>query len=100
MFPRCVSYQSAALLASEGLIRQSRLWDSIVKALFVKEVIDRLEEKMAIGQSRRAAKQTLRAAGEHVWAYSTERIHSFKTRTIYRGISCVLLAGHGLLIRL
>ena len=51
----------------------------------VKEVIDRLEEKMAIGHSRRQAKQALRASGEHVWAYSTERIHSFKTRSIYQG---------------
>ena len=51
----------------------------------VKEIIDRLDEKMAIGQSRRAAKQAARASGEHVWAYSTERIHSFKTRSIYQG---------------
>ncbi len=51
----------------------------------VKEVIDRLEEKMAIGQSRRQAKQALRASGEHIWAYSTERIHSFKTRATYQG---------------
>jgi len=51
----------------------------------VKEVIDRLDGKMAIGQSRRKAKQALRASGEHVWAYSTERIHSFKTRAIYQG---------------
>lgn len=51
----------------------------------VKEVIDRLDEKMAIGQSRRKAKQAARASGEHVWTYSTERIHSFKTRGIYQG---------------
>jgi integrase len=40
---------------------------------------------MAIGQSRRKAKQAARASGERVWAYSTERIHSFKTRSIYQG---------------
>ena len=51
----------------------------------VKEIIERLDEKMAIGQSRREAKQVARASGEHVWAYSTERIHSFKTRSIYQG---------------
>lgn len=51
----------------------------------VKEAIDRLEEKMAIGQSRREAKQALRASGGHVWTYSTELIHSFKTRSVYQG---------------
>jgi integrase len=51
----------------------------------VREIIDRLDEKMAIGQSRREAKQAARASGEHIWAYSTERIHSFKTRSIYQG---------------
>jgi integrase len=51
----------------------------------VKEVIDRLDEKMAIGQSRRKAKPAARASGEHVWTYSTERIHSFKTRGVYQG---------------
>jgi len=51
----------------------------------VKEVIDRLDEKMAIGQSRREAKQAARASGKPVWAFSTERIHSFKTRSIYQG---------------
>ncbi|MDQ6662660.1 MAG: site-specific integrase, partial [Chloroflexota bacterium] len=51
----------------------------------VKEAIDRLEEKMAIGQSRRQAKQFLRASGTHVWTHSTELIHSFKTRSVYQG---------------
>jgi integrase len=51
----------------------------------VKEIIDRLDEKMAIGKSRREAKQAARASGEHVWTYSTEHIHSFKTRSIYQG---------------
>src|SRR5947207_12897876 len=51
----------------------------------VKEAIDRLEEKMAIGQSRRQAKQALRASGAHVWTHSTELIHSFKTRSVYQG---------------
>ncbi len=51
----------------------------------VKEAIDRLEEKMAIGQSRRQAKQALRASGARVWTHSTELIHSFKTRFVYQG---------------
>lgn len=51
----------------------------------IKEIIDRLDEKMAIGQSRREAKQATRASGEHIWTYSTEHIHSFKTRSIYQG---------------
>src|SRR6266571_5880524 len=51
----------------------------------VKEAVDRLEEKMAIGQSRRQAKRALRAAGEPIWTHSTERIHSFKTRSVYQG---------------
>ncbi len=51
----------------------------------VKEAVDRLEEKMAIGQSRRQAKQALRATGAHVWTHSTELIHSFKTRSVYQG---------------
>jgi integrase len=39
---------------------------------------------MAIGQSRRQAKQELRASGETVWAFSTGKIHSFKTRSVYQ----------------
>jgi integrase len=51
----------------------------------VKEAVDRLEEKMAIGQSRRQAKQALRVSGVRVWTHSTELIHSFKTRAVYQG---------------
>ncbi len=50
----------------------------------VKEAIDRLEGKMAIGQSRGKAKEEALAAGESTWAFSTEMIHSFKTRTVYQ----------------
>src|SRR5579862_1906560 len=51
----------------------------------VKEAVDRLEGKMAIGQSRGEAKKAAREeAGGHLWAFSTGRIHSFKTRTIYQ----------------
>lgn len=51
----------------------------------VKEAVDRLEEKMAIKQSRGKVKAALRAAGEMGWTGSTERIHSFKTRSVYQG---------------
>ncbi len=50
----------------------------------VKEAIDRLDGKMAIGQSRGKAKEEVLAAGESTWAFSTEMIHSFKTRTVYQ----------------
>ncbi len=39
---------------------------------------------MAIGESRREAKQAIRASGERVWAFSTGKIHSFKTRSVYQ----------------
>jgi integrase len=39
---------------------------------------------MAIGESRRQAKQDMRASGESVWTFSTGRIHSFKTRSVYQ----------------
>src|SRR6266571_1743720 len=50
----------------------------------IKASIDRLEDLMAIGESRREAKQALRASGERVWAFSTGKIHSFKTRSVYQ----------------
>ena len=39
---------------------------------------------MADGTSRYEAKKALRASGEHIWAFSTGRIHSFVTRTVYQ----------------
>ena len=39
---------------------------------------------MADGTSRFEAKKALRASGEHIWAFSTGRIHSFVTRTVYQ----------------
>src|SRR5260370_28350960 len=50
----------------------------------IKAAIDRLEGLMAIGESRREAKQAVRATGERIWAFSTGRIHSFKTRSVYQ----------------
>ncbi len=39
---------------------------------------------MADGTSRYEAKKALRESGEHIWAFSTGRIHSFVTRTVYQ----------------
>ncbi|HEY3992523.1 MAG TPA: integrase [Ktedonobacteraceae bacterium] len=50
----------------------------------IRQAIDRLDEHMAIGESRREAKQAQRAAGEHIWTFSTGKIHSYKTRTTYQ----------------
>src|SRR5689334_17163420 len=50
----------------------------------IKETIERLDSLMAIGESRGQAKERARAAGESTWAFSTGRIHSFKTREGYQ----------------
>lgn len=50
----------------------------------IKEVIERLDSLMAIGESRGQAKEIARAAGESTWAFSTSRIHSYKTREVYQ----------------
>lgn len=43
----------------------------------IRQALDRLDERMAIGESRRAAKQALRKAGEPLWTFSTGKVHSF-----------------------
>jgi integrase len=50
----------------------------------IRQALDRLDERMAIGESRRQAKQERRAAGEHIWTFSTGKMHSYKTRTTYQ----------------
>ena len=50
----------------------------------VREALDRLDEKMAIGHSRREAKIAIREESGQVWSVSTEMIHSFKTRSSYQ----------------
>ena len=44
----------------------------------------RLNDKMELGKSRYALKHARREAGETVWAYSDERIHSHGTRNTYQ----------------
>lgn len=50
----------------------------------VQEIVERLESLMAIGTSRGEAKKAARKAGEQAWAFSTGKIHSFKTRQVYQ----------------
>ena len=50
----------------------------------VREALDRLDEKMAIGESRRDAKQAIREERGQIWSVSTGKIHSFKTRSTYQ----------------
>ena len=50
----------------------------------VREVIERLDTKMAIGESRRDAKIALREAQGTTWSVSTGKIHSHKTRATYQ----------------
>jgi integrase len=50
----------------------------------IREVVERLDSLMAIGESRGEAKKVARKAGEKIWAFSTGRIHSFKTRQVYQ----------------
>ncbi len=46
--------------------------------------LERLNAKMSIGESRYAAKKVRREAGEKVWAYSDEKIHSHGSRKTYQ----------------
>lgn len=52
------------------------------------QTIERLDGLMAIGDSRNEAKKEARAEaktrGEHIWSYSTGRIHAHKTRITYQ----------------
>ncbi len=50
----------------------------------VRETVERLDSKMAIGQSRRDAKQAIREEQGKAWSVSTGMIHSFKTRSTYQ----------------
>jgi integrase len=50
----------------------------------IKASLERLDRKMAIGQSRREAKEALRTQQGKQWAVSTGMIHSFKTRSVYQ----------------
>lgn len=50
----------------------------------VKEMLDRLDGLMALEQSRGQAKEVARAAHQKTWAFSTGKIHSYKTRQTYQ----------------
>ncbi len=47
-------------------------------------MLDRLDGLMALEESRGKAKEAARAAGASTWAFSTGKIHSFKTRQVYQ----------------
>lgn len=46
--------------------------------------LQRLHAMMALKESRYEAKKARRAAGERVWSFTTERIHSLTTRGVYQ----------------
>lgn len=50
----------------------------------LKEIVERLDSLMALGESRGAAKKEAQEAGERTWAFSTGKIHSYKTRQVYQ----------------
>jgi integrase len=54
----------------------------------IRQAIERFDSLMAIGESRFEAKQSARkeaeARGEHLWTFTTGKIHSHKTRTTYQ----------------
>lgn len=50
----------------------------------VYQIIERLDSLMAIGESRREAKQAIREAGVRAWSVSDGRIHSHGTRKVYQ----------------
>lgn len=46
--------------------------------------LQRLHAMMALKESRYKAKKARRAAGERIWSFTTERIHSLTTRGVYQ----------------
>ena len=50
----------------------------------IREVLDRLDERMALNESRGQAKEAARSDGRSTWAFSTGKIHSYKTRSVYQ----------------
>ena len=54
------------------------------KKSVIREAIEQINAKQAIGVSRFEAKQARRETGESVWAFSTGRYHSHGTRRAYQ----------------
>ncbi len=50
----------------------------------IKEVMDRLDACMALDQSRGRAKEIAHTAHQSTWAFTTGKIHSYKTRSVYQ----------------
>ncbi|GHO49905.1 hypothetical protein [Ktedonospora formicarum] len=54
------------------------------RKILIKEALERFDSLMAIGESRGEAKALCRRAGESTWAFTTGRILSYKTRSVYQ----------------
>lgn len=50
----------------------------------VKEMLDRLDGLMALEQSRGKAKEAAKVAHQKTWAFTTGKIHSYKSRQTYQ----------------
>lgn len=50
----------------------------------VKAAINRLDDQMAIGESRFAAKRTAREQDPSLWSFSSGKMHSYATRSSYQ----------------
>lgn len=89
-FQHCITYKFEPgecifrIVSVVRLVYQEHRRHMTHRKSIVKEAIDRLESKMAIGQSRGKAKEAAHEQGEYLWAFSTGKIHSFKTRTTYQ----------------
>jgi integrase len=64
--------------------KESRHPSGYASQEIVREALDRLDSKMAIGQSRRDAKRAIREERGRTWSVSTGLIHSFKARSVYQ----------------
>lgn len=54
------------------------------KKSLVREIQERLDSLMVIGQSRHEAKQRARAEQRYHWGWTDNKIHSYKTREVYQ----------------
>ena len=50
----------------------------------IKALLDRMDDLMALNESRGAAKEAARVEGKTPWAFTTGKMHSYKTRQVYQ----------------
>lgn len=65
-------------------LRRSETLGKAHRKSLLKEIVERLDSLMAIGESRGKAKDAAKASGGKTWAFSTGKIHSYKTRQVYQ----------------